>query len=309
MTAPSGGPPPPPGNPPGPGDRMPRLPTSLDRIAEYGLTGAEWAALQLYTTSLYTLVNKHLRGYASPAEQRQIADFVERTAVEGVTDFDGFIALIESGMAKLPEYDDTDTVSRGLNLEPTAWNPQGLLQQYGEYQVVVDEGFMSTTFGTPFAKDAIVVLELPEGHPGRDLAWLSKFEQEKEILFPPGVSFIVTGQLDRGGPEFDGVLAFLVADAEERARRFGVVTRVVYGTIMNWQTNPLYQEPQPEWNDNPAYVPAGGADAEGWNDNPLYQEAQPEWHDNPLYLTPEDAERVARGEAPHEEYPKGHSEY
>jgi hypothetical protein len=264
--------------PPPPPDLKHRIPSSLDRIAAYGLTDQEWAALQLYTTSLYDLINSYLRGYADEEDERQIAEFLERTAVGNFDDFDEFIALITSGMAKLPEYDETESVSRGVGLQPTDWNPEGLLQQYGEGSVVVDAGFMSTTFGTPFAKDSIVVLELPQGHPGRDLAWLSKFEQEKEVLFPPGVEFMVTGEVLRGDTAFDEALAWLVSDAEERDRRFGVVERVVYGTIMNWQTNPLYEEPQPDWQENPAYQ---GPD---WQENPAYQ--GPDWQENPAYEPP-----------------------
>jgi hypothetical protein len=274
-----------------------RIPSSLDRIAEYGLTNDEWAALQLYTTSLYTLINAYLRGYANTDQHKQIDSFMERSPVGNCENFDEFIELIASGMAKLPEYDETESVSRGVGLEPTQWNPEGLLEKYGEGSVVVDEGFMSTTFGTPFAKDSIVILELPTGHPGRDLAWLSKFEQEKEVLFPPGCTFAVTGQLDKGANGFDDVLAYLVTDPAERDRRFGVVNRIVYGTIMNWQINPLYEEPgttEPDnWQENPLYEGTGWQDNplyEGpeWQENPVYQEQERDWQENPLYEPPQE---------------------
>lgn len=235
--------------------------SQLDILEEYGLSGDEVAAIQLYTTSTYILINKYLRGIANERQRHEIAGFAQRSSVRCFADinedsdsksifaaFDRFIALIVSGMKKVPEYSEKSMVSRGADLEEYEERPwtKGLMKQYEPGRMVVDAGFLSTTFATPFAKDSLIILKLPTGHGGRDLAWLSKFEQEKEILFPPGTSFKVERIVEKKDTEtFKKLFEQLVQSEEERVGRFKVVNRVIEGHVVTpeeQQTERLKQD-------------------------------------------------------------------
>lgn len=202
-------------------------------LKERKLTPEEWAAVQVYTTSTYELVNKYLRHYASDEEIEKLEKWVEESAIKGVNDVDSYVKLVVSGMAKLEEFDETNVVSRGLNLEPTTYNKVGLIHKYKKGQYVVDPGFLSTSYGTPFAKDAVVLLELPQGHQGRDIAWLSKYENEKEVLFPPNATFEILDVYEKGTKQFEELYPKIVPkDDLTQVERFKVLTRIIKARML-----------------------------------------------------------------------------
>jgi hypothetical protein len=262
-------PPPPPKRDVGP---MPKAPakweTKWDKMKrEMKLTDSEISAMQAYTTSTYAWINGFLRkGDGLEADtKRQIISWLVNTGVIGQLqradkDFDAMLTkliileddkqktlenkwsaaspvltrlidLIVAGMSKWPQPKE-EVVTRGVGLDKA---PQFLKKMHNEEKNFSDPGFMSTTFSQPFAKDSLIVIKLPEIHPGRNIADISKFEQEAEILFPPGSGYSVDRILNKDNPadkaEFDYILKQLVASDEERSGRFGVVQSVYVGAF------------------------------------------------------------------------------
>lgn len=132
------------------------------------LSTEELIALHTYTQSDYVKINDELRG------KRPMTTFT-RT----ITD------LAVQGMNKLPEYDGR--VLRGTNL------PLGKDKACVRGAIIVDAGFTSTSAGGPFPGTHQFVIK---SKGGRDISFLSKHPQEKEILFPPNHQFKV---IDRSG--------------------------------------------------------------------------------------------------------------
>lgn len=218
---------------------------SYEWLMERGLSQGEISALQQYTTALYHLANKFLRKQIEDLFVfDQIGRFMEGTSVDDdiFNDlvatagyeysrakveqwklvFQRYLQLIVSGMEKLPVPSPT-TVSRGVNLET---QPE-FFAKHKQDEIITDPGFMSTAFGTPFAKDSIIVIQLPPKHPGRDISKLSAFEQESEILFPPGTGYKVVQTLTRKDGEFDVILNNLVSDKTDLDNRFKQVNRII----------------------------------------------------------------------------------
>jgi hypothetical protein len=223
--------------------------TRQEQLEELGLSQGEIGALQLYTTSMYKLANDYLRGQLEDEKNQdkkhEIGRLMEGTGVQDpslnklISDaggvysvgqqaqwmkvFDRFLQLIVSAIQKLPA-PKTSEVSRGVNLDS---RPE-FFEKHKQNNVITDPGFMSTAFGTPFAKDSIVVIHLPQGHPGRDISQLSAYEKEAEIIFPPGSGYKIDRILTKkeNEAEFNAKLGELVEDQEELATRFHVVERI-----------------------------------------------------------------------------------
>ena len=87
--------------------------------------------------------------------------------------FSRVIELITVGMRKLPAPEERE-VSRGTNLDNRKTD---FGRRYNELHkpgnIVVDPAFLSTALGVPFAKDSLIVITLPAGHPGRNFSGLS----------------------------------------------------------------------------------------------------------------------------------------
>jgi hypothetical protein len=267
----SGGKPPPP-KPKDTVETKPKTPTKWetkwDKMKrEMKLTDSEISAMQAYTTSTYAWINGFLRKGDKLEEntKNQIISWLVNTGVIGQLQrsdeefnkmyiklveleeekgktlgdkwsaaspvLSRLIELIVAGMNKWPQPPE-EVVTRGVGL---ATVPEFLKKMHNEEKKVSDPGFMSTTFGQPFSKDSLIVIKLPETHPGRNIAEISKFEQEAEILFPPGSGYTVDRILKKDNPEdkeeFDHILKQLVKNDEERTGRFAVVESVYVGSF------------------------------------------------------------------------------
>lgn len=263
------GPPPPPKVTSGPKPKVPaKWETKWDKMKrEMNLTDSEISAMQAYTTSTYAWINGFLRkgDKLEDSTKLQIISWLVNTGVIGQLQradeefnkvfiklveleedkqktlenkwsaaspvLSRLIELIVAGMSKWPQPKE-EVVTRGVGLDSV---PEFLKNMHNVEKKVSDPGFMSTTFSQPFAKDSLIVIKLPENHPGRNIADISKFEQEAEILFPPGSGYTVDRILTRGNPEdkeeFDHILKQLVKSDEERTGRFAVVQSVYVGSF------------------------------------------------------------------------------
>lgn len=244
--------------------------TKWDKMKrEMKLTDSEISAMQAYTTSTYAWINGFLRkgDKLDDDMKKQIISWLVNTGVIGQLqkadpEFDKMltklieleedkgktlenkwsaaspvltriIELIVAGMSKWPQPPEK-VVTRGVGLKGDKV-PEFLRKMHDVEKSFSDPGFMSTTFSQPFAKDSLIVIKLPDNHPGRNIADISKFEQEAEILFPPGSGYTVDRILTRGKPEdaeeFEHILKELVASEEERTGRFSVVNSVYVGSF------------------------------------------------------------------------------
>ena len=254
---------------------LPEMRTKWEILKDsYKLEDSEVAAMQAYTTSTYAWLNGYLRKKDALDDdtKRQIIAWLVNTAViaqvqradpvfndalvrlieeeekpvGGVDEIAGKLAkvwpaakpvlnrileLIVSGMQKWPQPTET-VVTRGTNL---ATSPKFVRDMHEAGKIATDPGFMSTTYSQPFSKDSIIVISLPATHPGRNIAEISKFEQEAEILFPPGSGYTVDRVLDRkvagDHGEFEHIMKQLVKSDEERTGRFAVVEKIYIGQL------------------------------------------------------------------------------
>mgnify|MGYP002148371264 CR=1 FL=1 len=214
-------------------DENGKVKTDLSKIEQIKLTKNEWAAIQLYTTTLYAPVNRFLRGYADDADKKQLNDWLDGGNNNlGVKTIHEYAKIVAEGMKKIPEFKAKQYVSRGANLDPTKWAKKGMMHEYQQGCIVADPGFMSTAFGTPFAKDSLIMIDLPEGHLGRDISWLSAYGVETEILFPPGAAFHIDQIINRDSPEFDLLFDQLVAKKDNESGRFNIVKRIIRGHML-----------------------------------------------------------------------------
>ena len=113
-------------------------------------------------------------------------------------------------------------------------------------KTVSDPGFLSTSLGVPFDRDTLFVFTLSKGHGGGLLSGLSAYENETEMLFPPGTSYRVDAVISRPAPDqennednedFEKELTEIVSEQEERERRYGKVQRIIKATILKPKPN------------------------------------------------------------------------
>jgi hypothetical protein len=258
---------------PPPPQQFPVIPKPRSKVSRWdkikndlGLSDSEISAMQAYTTSTYAWINGFLRkgNNISAAMKREIINWLINTGViadiqKSDPHFDSMLLqlieseekneplerswqkatpiisqivdLIVSGMRKW-QAPRVDVVSRGVALDKVPF----LKEMHDIDGFVTDPGFMSTTYSQPFSKDSIVVIKLPKGHAGRDIAEISKFEQEAEILFPPNSMYKIDRILHRENTadqaEFQYILKKLVPNKEERINRFKIVDRIYVGEML-----------------------------------------------------------------------------
>ena len=145
------------------------------------LTPGEMGAIWVYTTVEYTNMNLQLLGLLDKkAFAAQIPALMEKTA------------LARKALAKLPDFPGGATL-RGERIWP------GWEAQFAVGNTFTLKAFWSTSAGTPF--DSPLQIEV-EGHSGKDIAALSRYIGEGEILYLPGTKFNVVDRrdvVDRGG--------------------------------------------------------------------------------------------------------------
>ncbi len=163
------------------------------------LSPEEWMALHIYTGDSYPSINAGLRGSDPGAGKpgHGVDDYLSQ--------IQAFVDVAVGGMDKLPVFDDPTI--RGTSMK------DAIFQQYVDAQaagapIVGDKAFMSTStdphvaddFKTMTAKPGStpVIMEIDAGHTGRQLDFLSSYENEAEVLMPPGMATLVKQIVDMG---------------------------------------------------------------------------------------------------------------
>jgi ADP-ribosyltransferase exoenzyme len=186
-----------------------------------GLSKENVEAIYDYTTQNYEAVNTYLRDInpLSDAQQSGLGakSIAEMTAAQRST-LEEQIARTDEGLASLPPYrfDQAETISttwRGLRA------PDMMVQQLEVGKIFSDTGYLSTSTDSfvaeAFARGAgsgesPVVLTV-EGRNGVDVAQLSQFVDEAEILFPRGSNFeVISAQ-----PDQDGIIRIVIRQVED----------------------------------------------------------------------------------------------
>ena len=172
-------------------------------VKQYGLTGAEAAAIHAYTRDDYYLgINHQLRSISLDKVDLTDAAALAKAGVKNPEMAD-LIAAMVRGMKKLPptQMDDACFISLGRNVTL----PQNELQQYQENAEVAMPTFLSTTISQnemitdrwwDHKEHALFITQRLHGN-GRDVSAFSEFPIEKEILFLPNTRFKI---LFRGAP-------------------------------------------------------------------------------------------------------------
>jgi hypothetical protein len=173
-------------------------------------------AIYSYTTENYQSINPYLRNMDDlTAFQQQTlgSESIEAMTSEQRVAMDSQISQTDDGLAGLPPYradpsDLTSTTWRGLRA------PDSLLNQLKEGDIFQDPGYLSSSLNErvaeSFARGAgdgeTPTLLSVVGNNGVDVAPLSRWTDEAEILFPRGSNFeVVSREL---GP--DGVLRIVM---------------------------------------------------------------------------------------------------
>lgn len=164
-----------------------------EQQAEYidSLDELQVAAVENYTGSGYSLINKYYRGAPPPPLTEDQEQEVEFT-----------VSTLESAVMEAPPLGETVTVYRGMT--PKAVGVDVYSQGEEAYDELVgttfrDEGFVSTSFSPDTTeafggKDAVVLeITAPAGSAGLAVGGISQQFSEFEFLMPPGREFEITG--------------------------------------------------------------------------------------------------------------------
>lgn len=137
------------------------------------LSDDEIGALYGYTTNEgYTSLNPALRG---------------QTVL--TPELNAFAGHAANGLSKLPLYDGA--TSRGISSLP-----EEILSLNQKGNIVSDGAFMSTSSADPFAGNINIVVK---GTSGKDISFLSQYNHEAEVLYPPGTKFEVMQRVEQNG--------------------------------------------------------------------------------------------------------------
>ncbi|MBE9178693.1 hypothetical protein IQ268_08985 [Oculatella sp. LEGE 06141] len=140
----------------------------------------EYAALRYYTTYGYSNINTLLRG----GDLSYLSDRARRNF-----ELDGRFAA--SALQKLPPH--TGTVYRGIGVS------QSVISSIRVGETYTDKGFMSTSARADRRRSGNLQFEInATGKNARDLSRLSSYRGEREVLYPPGSRFTVTGKRTEG---------------------------------------------------------------------------------------------------------------
>ncbi|MDQ0018550.1 PAAR domain-containing protein [[Curtobacterium] plantarum] len=137
------------------------------------LTDDQVGALYGYTTNEgYTALNPALRGQTPLTPE-----------------LEAFAAHAKDGLSKLPPY-------KGLSYRGINSLPEEVLAKNQPGNIVSDGAFMSTSSNEPFQGNILIKVN---GASGRDVAFLSEYPLEAEVLYPPDTQFKVIERIDDGG--------------------------------------------------------------------------------------------------------------
>jgi SPP1 gp7 family putative phage head morphogenesis protein len=153
----------------------------LDRINSSltdKVTKAEFSAVKAYTGSSYTKLNRALRS----------GDYAQNHALQAI------VEAAQHGLTKMPKH--TGWVNRGVSANADLL--KSILSTYRTGAVVEESAFVSTSTASGFGGNVRMRVLSKNGV---DVAGLSHYPGEKEILFAPGSRFKVTG-VEKGS--YDG---------------------------------------------------------------------------------------------------------
>ncbi|PQL26210.1 hypothetical protein C5L22_21760 [Pantoea ananatis] len=137
------------------------------------LTDDQVGALYGYTTNEgYTALNPALRGQTPLTPE-----------------LEAFAAHAKDGLSKLPP-------NKGLSYRGINSLPEEILAKNQPGNIVSDGAFMSTSSNEPFQGNILIKVN---GASGRDVAFLSEYPLEAEVLYPPDTQFKVIERIDDGG--------------------------------------------------------------------------------------------------------------
>ena len=142
------------------------------------LSPGEAVAVFTYTSDDYTKINGTILGYYTPAdaeEARKIAIMTEE-AKKAIAKLDDYVGETRRGDRPFPPDDDA---------------------QYTLHNQFTIRAFWSTGVGFAFPGKWQVTIK---GKKGKDVATMSNFPKESEVLFPPGTKFKVTWRDDTDAP-------------------------------------------------------------------------------------------------------------
>lgn len=142
-----------------------KLPKFAETVEKYGLTDEEGAAIYAYTTNLYKKINPKMRaGKLSKKDE-------------------GFISVVEQGLAKLPAFEGV--TYRRVDLA------EADLSRYQVGAVVTETAFTSSSKKQGLSSfDGYVQFEII-GKNGKQIEKLSKYPQQYEVLFGEKTKFYV----------------------------------------------------------------------------------------------------------------------
>lgn len=210
--------------------------TTSGKFKKWGLSDQEISAMQNYTTSNYTIINRFLRADKDPEDgvKHEIIDWLSRYCPNDLPSYKDFIKIdnpsitsdwsvakalftefidtIKSAIQKFPVPKEK-IVRRGVTLNSK--EARDFKNQHKEGATIVDKGFLSTSYAAPFASDSIIIIKnLPEGHPGRIIAENSAFGPETEMIFPPSTGYTIEKILYKINPAFEQEMKELTCGQE-----------------------------------------------------------------------------------------------
>ncbi|MFU9137171.1 ADP-ribosyltransferase [Erwinia tasmaniensis] len=148
---------------------------TLDNAPAYleKLSDDQLGALYGYTTNEgYTALNPALRGQTLLTPE-----------------LEAFAGHATDGLNNLPSYEGI--TSRGVSSLP-----ESILDLNQQGNIVSDGAFMSTSSSQPFSGNINMTVK---GSSGKDISFLSQYNHEAEVLYPPGTKFEVMGRVEQNG--------------------------------------------------------------------------------------------------------------
>jgi hypothetical protein len=175
----------------------------------------------MYTTQEYAGMNDYLRAadpFTSTAQFELGVKSVDDLTPEQRTDLESKIRRTDEGLSALPPYRENPT-----DLSSTTWRglhaTDDLLTQLQQGKTFSDQGYFSSStsefvaesFARGAPPDKTPVVLTVEGQNGVDVAQLSRYADEAEILFPRSSRFEVVS----AEPDENGVIRVVLKQIEE----------------------------------------------------------------------------------------------
>lgn len=133
-----------------------------------------------YTSNGYQDINRALRT-GDETELGRLGEIIDKTA---------------AALDKLPSH--RGRVFRGAHM------PESFFEEHQVGARVTYDAFTSTS-RSPFKKfdgNTVMTIRPCRDSGGKNVSWLSRYSYEKEVLFPPGTDFVVTGHSERFGKHY-----------------------------------------------------------------------------------------------------------